>query len=417
MTVPRRQLLQFMAGAAALPALSRSAFSQSYPAKPVRLVVQVGAGSAPDIIARVVGQWLSDRIGQPVVIDNRPGASGNIATEAVVRSAPDGYTLLFCMSANGINASLFDNLRFSFVRDTVPVALIGRIPLVMEVHPSLPAKTVPEFIAYAKANPGKINMASSGNATPLHVAGELFKQMTGVDLVHVAYRGEPVARPDLLSGQVQMMFGVVPSSLPYIRNGQMRALAVTTEKRLDVLPDVPAMAEFLPGYEASGWYGIAAPKDTPQDDRRAAQQGNQRRPDRRQGEGTSRRARLPGLSGHARRDGVVRRGRNRQVGEGDPHRRHQAGVGHALRIDTGIDTAAILASPELRTSDNDKGISRDRGDFAGTVHGGGRHRALRRKAGRRPSRSPWWCRCRRVRRSTCWRASSRPSFRTRSARP
>ena len=167
------------------------------------------------------------------------------------------------MSANGINPSLFDNLRFSFVRDTAPVALIGRIPLVLEVHPSVPAKTVPEFIAYAKANPGKINMASSGNATPLHVAGELFKMVAGVDVVHVAYRGEPVARPDLLSGQVQMMFGVVPSSLPYIKNGQMRALAVTTEKRLDVLPDVPAMAEFLPGYEASGWYGIAAPKDTP----------------------------------------------------------------------------------------------------------------------------------------------------------
>ena len=414
MTVPRRQVLQFMAGAAALPALSRSAFSQSYPTKPVRLVVQVGAGSAPDIIARVVGQWLSDRIGQPVVIDNRPGASGNIATEAVVRSAPDGYTLLFCMSANGINASLFDNLRFSFVRDTMPVALIGRIPLVMEVHPSLPAKTVPEFIAYAKANPGKINMASSGNATPLHVAGELFKQMTGVDLVHVAYRGEPVARPDLLSGQVQMMFGVVPSSLPYIRNGQMRALAVTTEKRLDVMPDVPAMAEFLPGYEASGWYGIAAPKDTPQDVvERLNKEINVGLTDAKVKD-TSRRARLPGLSGHSRRDGGLRRGRNRQVGEGDPHRRHQAGVGHALRIDT---RQLYLAPPELRTSDNGKGISRDRGDLVGAVSRRRPAPPLRRKAGRRPSRSPWWCRCRRVRRSTCWRASSRPSFRTRSARP
>jgi tripartite-type tricarboxylate transporter receptor subunit TctC len=237
--------------------------AQSYPAKPVRLVVQVGAGSAPDIIARVVAQWLSERLGQPFVIDNRPGASGNIATEAAIRSPPDGTTLLFCMSANGINATLFENLRFNFLRDTAPVALIGRIPLVMEVHPSMPAKTVPEFIAYAKANPGKINMASSGNATPLHVAGELFKMMAGVDMVHVAYRGEPVARPDLLSGQVQMMFGVVPSSLPYIKNGQMRALAVTTEKRLDVMPDVPAMAEFLPGYEASGWYGIATPQGTP----------------------------------------------------------------------------------------------------------------------------------------------------------
>ncbi len=263
MKLRRRQVLQLAAGAAAISALSRPAAAQAYPAKPVRLVVQVPGGSAPDIVARVIGQWLSDRLGQPFVIDNRPGASGNIATESVVRAAPDGYTLLFCMSANSINASLYDNLRFSFVRDTAPVALIGLIPLVMEVHPSVPANTVPEFIAYAKANPGKINMASSGNATPLHVGGELFKMMAGVDLVHVPYRGEPVARPDLLSGQVQVMFGVVPSSLPYIKSGQMRALAVSTAKRLEVLPDVPAMDEFLPGYEASGWYGIAAPKDTP----------------------------------------------------------------------------------------------------------------------------------------------------------
>jgi tripartite-type tricarboxylate transporter receptor subunit TctC len=262
MNLPRRKILHLAAGAAALPAVAKSAWAQAYPAKPVRLVVQVQGGSAPDIVARVIGQWLSERLGQPVVIDNRPGASGNIATESVVRAAPDGYTLLFCMSANSINVSLFDNLRFNFMRDTEPVALIGPIPLVMELHPSVPAKTIPEFIAYAKANPGKINMASSGNATPLHVGGELFKMMAGVDLVHVPYRGEPVARPDLLTGKVQVMFGVVPSSLPYIRSGQMRALAVSTTKRLEVLPDVPAMAEFLPGFEASGWYGIAAPKGT-----------------------------------------------------------------------------------------------------------------------------------------------------------
>jgi tripartite-type tricarboxylate transporter receptor subunit TctC len=259
---PRRQFIRVVAGGGALLAFSRSVRAQSYPVKPVRLVVQVAAGSSPDIVARVVAQWLSERLGQPFVVDNRPGASGNIATEAVVRSPPDGYTLLFAMSANSINATLFENLRFNFVRDTAPVALIGRIPLVMEVHPSVPAKTVSEFVAYAKANPGKINMASSGNATPLHVAGELFKMMAGVNLVHVAYRGEPVARPDLLGGQVQTIFGVLPSSLPYIRNGQMRALAVSTERRLEVLPEVPAMAEFLPGYEASGWYGIAAPKGT-----------------------------------------------------------------------------------------------------------------------------------------------------------
>ena len=263
MKLPRRRFLHLAAGAAALPAFARSASAQAYPAKPVRLVVQVPGGSAPDIVARVMGQWLSERLGQPIIIDNRSGASGNIATESVVRAAPDGYTLLFCMSANTINASLFDNLRFSFVRDIAPVALIGRIPLVMEIHPSVPAKTAPEFIAYAKANPGKINVASSGNATPLHVAAELFKMMAGVDLVHVPYRGEPVARPDLLSGQVQAMFGVVPSSLPHIKSGATRALAVSTTKRLDVLPDVPAMDEFLPGFEASGWYGIAAPKDTP----------------------------------------------------------------------------------------------------------------------------------------------------------
>jgi tripartite-type tricarboxylate transporter receptor subunit TctC len=263
MNLPRRKFLHLAAGVAALPAFSRFASAQAYPAKPVRLVVQVPGGSAPDIIARVMGQWLSERLGQQIVVDNRVGASGNIGTEAVIRAPADGYTLLFAMSANAINPSLYDNLRFSFMRDTAPVASIARIPLVMEVHPSVPAKTVPEFIAYAKANPGKINMASSGNATPLHVAGELFKMMAGVNLVHVPYRGEPVARPDLLDGRVQLMFGVVPSSLPYIRSGQMRALAVTTEKRLAVLPDVPAMAEFLPGYEASGWYGIAAPKATP----------------------------------------------------------------------------------------------------------------------------------------------------------
>jgi len=263
MILPRRQFLQLIAGVAALPVALHLAQAQSYPARPVRVTVQTPAGGSPDIIARVMSQWLSERLGQQFVVDNRPGASGNIGTEAVVRAPADGYSLLLAMSANAINATLFDNLRFSFTRDTAPVALVGRIPLVMEVHPSIPAKTVPEFIAYAKANPGKINMASAGNATPLHVAGELFQMMAGVRLVHVPYRGEAVAMPDLLSGQVHVMFGVVPSSLGYIREGKLRALAVTTAKRLEVLPDVPAMEEFLPGYEASGWYGIAAPKATP----------------------------------------------------------------------------------------------------------------------------------------------------------
>ena len=265
MILPRRQFLYLAAGVATLPAMSRFAQAQSYPARPVRVTVQTPAGGSPDIIARVMSQWLSERLGQQFVVDNRPGASGNIGTEAVVRAPADGYSLLLAMSANAINATLFDNLRFSFVRDTTPVALVGRIPLVMEVHPSIPAKTIPEFIAYAKANPGKINMASAGNATPLHVAGELFQMMAGVRLVHVPYRGEAVAMPDLLTGQVHVMFGVVPSSLGYIREGKLRALGVTTAQRLDVLPDVPAMEEFLPGYEASGWYGIAAPKATPRE--------------------------------------------------------------------------------------------------------------------------------------------------------
>ena len=263
MKLPRRAFLHLTAGAAALPAVSRIAWAQSYPVRPVRLIVQVPAGSAPDIIARVMGDWLSERLGQQFVIDNRPGASGNIATEAVIRAPADGYTLLLAMSANAINASLFENLRFNFARDAAPVASIGRIPLALEINPSLPPKTVPEFIAYAKANPGKINVASTGNGTPLHVAAELFKMMAGVNLVHVAYRGEPTAVADLIAGQVQAMFGVLPSTLPYIRSGQVRALAVTTAKRQEVLPDVPALSEFLPGFDASGWYGIAAPKDTP----------------------------------------------------------------------------------------------------------------------------------------------------------
>ena len=263
MNLPRRQFLHLAAGTAALPLVSRTASAQAYPAKPVRLVIQVPGGSAPDIVARVLGQTLSERLGQPIVIDNRPGASGNIATESVIRSPADGYSLLFAMSANAINATMYDNLRFNFMQDAVPVAFIGRIPLLMEVHPSVPAKTVPEFIAYAKANAGKINIAATGNGTPLHVAGELFKMMAGINLVNVSYRGSPMARADLLAGQVQTMFGVVPESLPYIRSGQTRALAITAEKRLALLPDVPAMAEFLPGFEASGWYGVSAPKDTP----------------------------------------------------------------------------------------------------------------------------------------------------------
>jgi tripartite-type tricarboxylate transporter receptor subunit TctC len=229
----------------------------------VHLVVTVPAGGSPDIVARLLGQWLSEHLAQPFVIENRPGASANIGTEYTVRAAADGHTLLMAMSANAINASLYPNLNYNFIRDAAPVALIGRIPLVLVAAPSLPAKTVPELIAYAKANPGKINMATAGKGTPLDVAGELFKMMAGVDLVSVTYQGEAPAIPDLLSGQMQIMFGVLPASLGHIKDGKLRALAVTTPARQEVLPEVPTMAEFLPGFEAVGWYGIAAPKSTP----------------------------------------------------------------------------------------------------------------------------------------------------------
>ena len=261
-TLPRRSFLH-LGGAAALSAMPRMARADDYPTRPVRLIVTVPAGGSPDIIGRLIAQWLSERLGQAFVVENRPGASANIGTELVVKSPPDGGTLLLAMSANAINASLYQHLNYNFMRDTVPVASIARIPLVMDVNLSFPAKTVPEFIAYAKAHPGKINLASAGNGTPLYVAGELFKMMAGITMTDVTYQGELAAMPDLLSGQDQAMFGVLPASLGYIRSGKVRAFAVTTATRQEVLPDVPAMAEFLPDYEASGWYGVVAPKGTP----------------------------------------------------------------------------------------------------------------------------------------------------------
>jgi len=260
MMLRRRRFLHLAAGAAVL---SRMARAQAYPARPVRLIVTVPAGGSPDIIGRLIAQWLSERLGQPFVVENRPGASANIGTELALKAAPDGDTLLLAMSANAINASLYQHLNFNFIRDSAPVASIATIPLVMDVNPAVPAKTVPEIIAYAKSNPGKINLASGGTGTPLFVAGALFKMMTGVNMLDVHYQGEGQAMPDLLSGQVQAMFGVMPASLGYIRAGKLRALAVTSAKREEVLPDVPAMAEFLPGYEANGWYGVVAPKSTP----------------------------------------------------------------------------------------------------------------------------------------------------------
>jgi tripartite-type tricarboxylate transporter receptor subunit TctC len=261
--LPRRRFLHLAAGAAALPALSRFARAQSYPSRPVRIIVGLAAGSSLDILARLMGQWLTERLGQPFVIENRPGAGTNIATEAVVRAVPDGYTLLAVSPANAINATLYEKLNFNFIRDIAPVASIVREPNVMVVNPSVPAKSVLEFIAYAKANPGKLSMASAGNGTASHVAGELFKMMAGVNMVHVPYRGGGPALTELLGGQVQAMFPGTIASIEYIRTGKLRALAVTTATRSEALPDLPTVGDFVPGYEASLMDGVGAPKNTP----------------------------------------------------------------------------------------------------------------------------------------------------------
>jgi tripartite-type tricarboxylate transporter receptor subunit TctC len=261
METPRRRFLQVVALGAFLPVVSRVAEAESYPTRPVRLIVPFAPGITPDITARLIAQWLSGRLDQQFVVDNRSGAEGNIGTELVVKAPADGYTLLLVTLGNAANASLYDNLNFNFMRDIAPVASIVRGPLVMEVLPSFPAKTVPEFIAYAKANPGKINMASGGNGSPQHVAGELFAMMTGIDMVHVPYHGNPL--PDVLAGQVQVYFGPIPASIGYVRAGKLRALGVTSATRSPALSDIPTVGEFVPGYEATSWYGIGAPKNTP----------------------------------------------------------------------------------------------------------------------------------------------------------
>jgi tripartite-type tricarboxylate transporter receptor subunit TctC len=263
MKLPRRKFLHLAAGAAALPLVSRIARAQAYPTRPVRFIVGAPAGGGQDILARLIGQWLSDRLGQPFVIENRPGAGTNIATEAVVRAPADGYTLLLVSTFNAVNATLYDKLNFVFLRDIVPVAGVIREANILVVHPSMPAKTIPEFIAHAKAKPGKINLASSGIGGPGHMAGELFKMMANINLVHVPYRGAAPALTDLLGGQVQVMFASVPSSIEYVRAGRLRPLAVTTATRSDALPDVPTMGDFLPGFEASSWYGVGAPRTMP----------------------------------------------------------------------------------------------------------------------------------------------------------
>jgi tripartite-type tricarboxylate transporter receptor subunit TctC len=265
MKLPRREFLHLSAAAIALPAVARLARAETYPARPVHIMVGFAAGGPNDISARLIGQWLSERLGQQFVVENRPGAGGNVATELVVRAPADGYTLLLVPAPAAINATLYDNLNFNFIRDIAPVAGILRVPEVMVVNPAVPANTVSEFIAYARANPGKINMASAGNGTVPHVAGELFKFMTGVDLVRVGYRGGGPALVDLMGGQVQVMFEPTLSTIGYIRAGKLRALAVTSATRSAALPDVPTVGEFVPGYEATAWFGIGAPRNTPAD--------------------------------------------------------------------------------------------------------------------------------------------------------
>jgi tripartite-type tricarboxylate transporter receptor subunit TctC len=261
--LPRRRLLVLAGAAVAAPAVSRLAWAQAYPARPIRWVVGFAPGGSTDILARVLGPWLSERLGQPIVIENRPGGGSNIATESVVNAPPDGYTLLMISPAHAVNTTLYSKLNYVFLRDIAPVAGISREANVMVVNPSFPAKTVPEFIAYARANPAKINVASSGNGTSVHVAGELFNMMTGIKMLHVPYRGAGPAITDLLGGQVHVMFAAMPSAIEHVRAGRLRALAVTTAARSPVLPDVPSVGEFVPGYEASSWYGIGVPKGTP----------------------------------------------------------------------------------------------------------------------------------------------------------
>src|SRR4029078_8127619 len=263
MKLLRRKFLQLAAGAAALPVISHFARAQTYPSRPVPIVLVFPPGGPSDVLARIIGQWLSDSLAQPFIIESRPGASGNIAGEAVIRSAPAGHTLLFVVPGNATSDALFDKLSFNFIRDTVPVAAISHGPLAMAVNPAMPVQTVPEFIAYAKARPGQINFASPGNGSVIHLAGELFKMTTGVNMVHVPYRGNAPALIDLLAGQVQMMLADMPSALEHISACKLRALAVTTIARSEILPGVPTVSEFLPGFEAGNWFGIAAPKDTP----------------------------------------------------------------------------------------------------------------------------------------------------------
>ena len=263
MTFHRRQFLRLAGAAVAMPAVSRGALAQAYPSRPVRLVIGYPPGGSADITARLITQWLTERLGQSFIVESRPGGGTNIATEAVINAPPDGYTLLLVAPANAINATLYEKLNHNFLRDIMPVAGLIRFPNVVVVNPDVPVKTIPELIAYAKANPGKLNMASSGNGSTIHMSGELFKMMTGVNMIHVPYRGGALALTDMIGGQVQVMFDNIPTAMEFVRSGKLRGLAVTGAGRSETLPDLPTVADFLPGYEATSWYGLGAPKGTP----------------------------------------------------------------------------------------------------------------------------------------------------------
>ena len=332
MKLSRRSLLHLSAGAVALPALSRRARAQTYPARPIRLIIGYTPGGSADITARLTGQWLSERLGQSVIVESRPGGGTNIATEAVVRAPPDGYTLLLVAPANAINATLYDKLNFDFLRDIAPVSGIIRFPNVVDVNPSLPIKSIPELIAYAKTNPGKLNMASSGNGSTIHMSGELFKMMAGINMVHVPYRGGAPALTDLIAGQVHVMFDNIPTSAEHVRSGRLRGLAVTGTARSHVLPELPTVADFLPGYEASAWYGLGAPQEYVRRGHRQAQRRGERDPRRSGVAGTFRRARRLAAARLARRLWQAARRRDRKVGQGGEVRGRQAGLMAAVKI-------------------------------------------------------------------------------------
>ena len=322
----RRKFLQLAAAGLAAPAFPLAALAEDYPTRPVRIVAGFAAGGGVDITARLIGQWLNERLGQSFVVENRTGAGGNIGTEAVVGAAPDGYTLLLATVPNAVNAALYGNLKFNFIRDIAPVAGIIRVPMIILLHPSMPVKTVPELIAYAKANPGKVNMASAGNGSAPHMAGELFKMMAGVNMVHVPYRGQGPALTDLLGGEVQVLFATAPGTTDYIASGKLRALAVTTAARAQVVPDLPPVGDFVPGYETSQWYGMCAPAKTPAGHHRQAEQGNQRRHRRPRHESPPRRARRRTAAGHAGGVWQTDRGRDGEMGEGGQGGGAEAGL-------------------------------------------------------------------------------------------